>query len=214
MAGHERRQAARVLQRLLTIVAAAGALAAPATAHVTVWPRDAAAKAFQAFTVRVPTERDSATTSVRLEFPAGLKGIRFMPKPGWKYEVEREAGGSIVGVSWSGGKVGRDEFEEFHFTARMPDEPTTLTFVSHQTYEDGEVVHWADPEGSRPAPKVQVTAAHAGASAAAADHGAQSSSEPAAGARSPAPVGWLSWVTLLIAVAALITALRPSRRAA
>jgi uncharacterized protein YcnI len=181
-------------------------LAAPAAAHVTVWPQEVPAKGFQAFSVRVPTERDFATVSVRLEFPAGLKGIRFMPKPGWKYEVEREAAGGIVGVTWSGGKIGRDEFDEFHFTARMPDEPTTLTFVAHQTYEDGDVVDWAEPEGSRqPAARVRVAPKQA-ASAAAAEHG-EAAGAPAAEGRAGGPPTWLGWVNLLIAAAALLAAL-------
>jgi uncharacterized protein YcnI len=187
--------------------------AATAMAHVTVWPREAPAKGFQVFSVRVPTEREAATVSVRLEFPAGLKSVRFMPKPGWKYEIEREAGGGIVGVTWSGGRIGRDEFDEFHFTARMPDEPTRLTFVAHQTYEDGEVVHWADPEGSRPAAKVEVTGERPGASAASADHGAAPPADTQATARPAAPLPWTNWAALLISVVALALALRPRRSA-
>jgi uncharacterized protein YcnI len=199
--------------RVFGCAAITAVLAAPLAAHVTVWPREVPAKGFQVFSVRVPTEREAATVSVRLEFPAGLKGIRFMPKPGWKYEIERDAGGGIVGVSWSGGRIGRDEFDEFHFTARMPDDATTLTFVAHQTYDDGEIVHWADPEGSRPASKVQVTAARPGASAAAAEHGAQPRSEPTAAAGPATAAPWMTWATPLIAVAALVLALRPRRPA-
>jgi uncharacterized protein YcnI len=193
--------------------AAATLLAAPAVAHVTVWPQEVSARGFHAFTVRVPTERESATVSVRMEFPGGLKGIRFMPKPGWKYEVEREAAGGIAGVTWSGGKIGRDEFDEFHFTARMPEEPTTLSFVAHQTYEDGEIVDWAEPEGSkRPAARVRVGPPKQGASGAAADHGAQAPGAPAAEGRAAGPPAWMGWVNLLIAVAALLVAL--TRRSA
>src|SRR5262245_16951174 len=202
------------LQRTLLFVSAVAA-AVPAAAHVTVWPREAPAKGFAAFAVRVPTERESATIAVRVEFPAGLKGIRFQPKPGWKYEIERDAAGNIVGVTWSGGKVGRDELEGFYFTARMRDERRKLTVLAHQTYEDGEIVNWVDPEGSRPASKVEVVAARAGSSPAAADHGVPTVAAGAGGeSRVATPMAWMNWVTLLIAVVALVAALRPSRRSA
>lgn len=204
----------RSVPKRAPLCAAALAVALPAAAHVTVWPRDAPAKSFSAFAVRVPTERESATVSVRVEFPASLKGIRFQPKPGWKYEIERDAAGAIVGVTWSGGRIGRDEFEEFHFTARMPDDPTTLSFLAHQTYEDGEVVNWVEPEGSHPASKVQVLPARAGGTAAAADHGAQPPAAAVGETSVATPMAWMNWVTLLIAVVALVAALRPSRRSA
>jgi uncharacterized protein YcnI len=208
---------------LLTAAAAFQAvlLAAPAAAHVSVWPREAAAGGHQAFTVRVPTERDSPTVSVRLELPKSFKSVRFQPKAGWRYEVERDAAGAVVGVTWSGSRIGRDEYEEFHFVARMPDEPTTLTLPAHQKYEDGEMVDWVEAEGAkRPAARVQVTPSKARRSSAASEHmeqapGGQPSAGPPEGAARPggAP-GWVAWAALLVAGAALVLSLRPGRRPA
>ncbi len=216
------------MRRRLLLTAAAGfqaaLLAAPASAHVSVWPKEAAAKGYQAFTVRVPTEKDSPTLSVRLELPASFKGVRFQPKPGWKYEVERDAAGAIVGVTWSGGRIARDEYEEFHFVARTPDEPTTLTLPAHQKYEDGETVDWVEAEGAkRPAARVQITPARARGSSAASEHMGQAPAGPAAAAHAPAPAdgggrsgspGWVAWAGLFVAVAALVLAMRPARRSA
>ncbi|MGH9886617.1 MAG: YcnI family protein [bacterium] len=210
-------------QRLVLTAAAslqAAMLATPAAAHVSVWPKEAAARGYQAFTVRVPTERDSPTVSVRVELPAVFKGVRFQPKPGWTYEIERDAAGVAVGVTWSGSRIGRDEYEEFHFVARMPDEPTTLVLPAHQKYEDGEIVDWVEGEGAkRPAARVQVTEARAGRSSASSEHMGQALADPATAGQSPAgstgrsggTQGWVAWGGLLVAVTALVLALRPSR---
>jgi uncharacterized protein YcnI len=196
-------------------------LAAPAAAHVSVWPREAAAGGYQAFTVRVPTERDSPTVSVRVELPNSFKSVRFQPKTGWKYEVERDAAGAVVGVTWSGGRIGRDEYEEFHFVARLSDEPTTLTLPAPQKYAEGELVAWVAAAGAtRPAARVQVTPAKARGSSAAAEHMAQapggqpSAEPPEGGARPGGAPGWVAWAALLVAGAALVLSLRPGRRPA
>ena len=72
-------------------------------AHVTVQPREVAAKSSQEFLVRVPTEKDQPTTSVRIVFPEGFEVLRVRPTSGWKNEFERDAAGRITGITWSGG---------------------------------------------------------------------------------------------------------------
>ena len=156
-------------QRWLTFLALLGALLAVgvASAHVTVNPRVVAANSFAAFTVRVPTERDVPTTGVRIEFPAELTVSRFQPKPGWQREVEKNQAGAITAVSWSGGQIAPDEYDEFSFQARTPAEAGTLVFKAYQTYAGGETVAWIDgEEGEAPAPVVEVEAAASTAQAA------------------------------------------------
>ncbi|HEU4481301.1 MAG TPA: YcnI family protein [Actinomycetota bacterium] len=145
------------------------ALAAPAAAHVTVQPNEATKGSFSRFVVRVPNERDDArTTKVTLELPP-LASVSFQPKDGWKRTVEMveldeplEAFGNeiteVVGsVTWSGGSIAPGEFDEFGFSALMPDETTTLEFPAHQTYSSGEVVDWVEEaEGEAPAARVSV----------------------------------------------------------
>ena len=63
----------------------------------------------------------------------------------------------VVGtVTWSGGEVGPGEFTEFGFSARTPDQPTTLEFPAIQTYDSGEVIRWIGlPDSEEPAALVR-----------------------------------------------------------
>ena len=156
---------------LIAALGAAGVLvlAAPALAHVTVQPNEALVGAFSRFVVRVPNERDDAgTTKVTVELPP-LAFVSFEPKDGWKRTTETvefdepvEAFGEEItegvgSVTWSGGEIGPGEFDEFGFSARMPDGETELTFNAIQTYSNGEVVEWTGaPDSDEPAALVNV----------------------------------------------------------
>lgn len=154
------------------VAAAAAALwavlgAAPALAHVTVQPTEAPVGSFFRFSVRVPTEREDASTiKVELRLPP-LAFVSFQDRPGWDRKVEMveldeplEVFGEEVtevpgSVTWSGGKIQPHEFEEFGFSARVPDEQTTLEFPAIQTYDSGEVVRWiGPPDSDEPAARV------------------------------------------------------------
>jgi uncharacterized protein YcnI len=143
--------------------------ASPALAHVTVQPNESTPGAFARFVVRVPNERpDASTTKVEVEFP-DLFFVSFMDVPGWTRTVEMreldepaevfgEEVTEVVGtVTWSGGEVQPGEFMEFGFSARMPEETTTLEFPAIQTYDSGEVVRWiGPPDAEEPAARVHV----------------------------------------------------------
>jgi uncharacterized protein YcnI len=145
------------------------ALAAPAFAHVTVQPDESTPGAFARFVVRVPNERpDASTTKVEVELP-DLFFVSFMDVPGWTRNIEMreldqpaevfgEEVTEVVGtVTWEGGAIEPGEFTEFGFSARMPEEPTTLEFPAIQTYDSGEVVRWIGPADSEePAARVHV----------------------------------------------------------
>ena len=46
-------------------------------------------------------------------------------------------------MTWSGGKVAPDQFDEFKIIAHVPNKPgTELVFPAVQTYADGTAVHW------------------------------------------------------------------------
>lgn len=148
----------------------------PAAAHVTVQPDQAATGSFARFGVRVPTERDAAATvKVEVQLPEELVAVSFQPAPGWRRTVERkprtapvEVFGEqvtdyIASVTWEGGRIEPGEFEEFGFSARTPAGPTTLTFPSLQTYDNGEVVRWTGPEDAeQPAARVRTFALDGG----------------------------------------------------
>jgi uncharacterized protein YcnI len=150
--------------RRLIIVGTASVLtlaaAGPAFAHVTVQPEEGVVGSFSRFVVRVPNERDNASTvKVEVEFPP-LAFVSFMDLAGWERSVEmrtldeplevfgeeiREAVGT---VTWEGGEIQPGEFQEFGFSARLPDQASTLEFPALQTYSSGEVVRWIGPPDS------------------------------------------------------------------
>jgi uncharacterized protein YcnI len=141
---------------LLVVLVAAG----PAFAHVTVQPTEGVVGSFSRFVVRVPTERDDASTiRIEVQFPP-LASVSFQDVPGWERTVEmqtldeplevfgEEVTEAVGTVTWEGGEIGPGEFQEFGFSALMPEEETTLEFAAIQTYDSGEVVRWIGPEDS------------------------------------------------------------------
>lgn len=151
-------------RRITLALAGAAALVLvtqPAFAHVTVQPNEAVAGSFARFVVRVPNERDDAgTTKIEVQLPESLVFVSFQPKPGWTRTSEtrqrsepvevfgEEVTKYVATVTWEGGRIEPGEFEEFGFSARVPEAPTTLEFPAIQTYSSGEEVRWIGPEDS------------------------------------------------------------------
>jgi uncharacterized protein YcnI len=157
-------------------VAAAAALALPAaaSAHVTLQPQSAPAGSYAVFDVRVPNERDdSATTKVEVKLPPGFVSASWQPVPGWRATVEMERlarpletengplSEQVSTVTWSGGTIPPGAFQDFPISVKLPDRAgETLTFKAVQTYANGEVVRWIGaPDADEPAPQVTLTAA-------------------------------------------------------
>jgi YD repeat-containing protein len=155
------------LRAVLMMTLVAGA-ATEAAAHVTVLPKEVPAKGLQEFFIRVPTEKDQPTTSVRIVLPEGFELLRVRPTAGWKYEFERDANDRVTAVTWSGGQIGRTEYEVFTFMARAQN-PGTYKLDAYQTYGKSDVVAWINAAEPRPAPQVKVVAAVASAATPAAD---------------------------------------------
>lgn len=145
-------------------------LTTPAFAHVTIQPDEAPTGEFFRFVVRVPNEREETdTTKVKVDFPDNLIFVSFQPKAGWKHEVTMkkldepiEAFGAKIDevvdtVTWSGGSIAPNQFDEFGFSAKVPDDPSELEFAAFQTYSSGEIVEWTGPPDSEePAALVNV----------------------------------------------------------
>jgi uncharacterized protein YcnI len=133
-----------------------------ASAHVTVQPTEVPAGSYQVFTVRVPTEKEIATTSVKLAIPNGVSVSRIEPKPEWTYEIEKNADNKFVSVTWkaTGKGLGATEFGEFRVQGKVADDAKELVWKAYQTYSDGEVVEWTGaPDADKPASVTAVTAA-------------------------------------------------------
>ena len=147
-------------------LAAALALPAAASAHVTLQPTTAPAGGFTRLDVRVPNERDDAgTVKVAVQLPEPAEFISYEPRPGWKVTMKRD-GDRVSQVTWTGdgkqGIVRPGQFVDFGLSLQMPEGSAgdTLTYKAVQTYDSGEIVRWIGPEGSdTPAPIVTLAGA-------------------------------------------------------
>ena len=158
---------------------AAVAIAAPAAqAHVTLNPRSVTANSFGRLDVRVPNERDDASTkSLVLYFPSGFYSASYKRVWGWTAKVSMRklatpvpsADGDITEevakITWrattKSNWIAPGSFEEFGLSMRIPNKPNaSLFFPARQTYSGGEVVNWSGAAGSEtPAPTINVVAA-------------------------------------------------------
>ncbi|HZG15797.1 MAG TPA: YcnI family protein [Candidatus Bathyarchaeia archaeon] len=122
--------------------------------HVSVYPKETTANAYEKYTVRVPVEKAVSTTAVRLDFPVGVKVSTVMPVAGWSYEFAKDTEGRFTGITWkaAGEGIKPNEFMEFSFVGKNPAQTTSLSWKAYQTYADGSVVEWTGaPESDNPA---------------------------------------------------------------
>ncbi|WP_421861006.1 YcnI family protein [Parvibaculum sp.] len=130
------------------------ALALPAAAHVVLDGPMASAGAYYKAVFRVPHGCDgSATTAVSVRIPEGAISVKPQPKPGWTVKTEtapyaqtyeihgKEVSEGVVEVTWDGGPLPDDMFDEFALTMKLPDDKETmmLFFPVAQTCEDGAI---------------------------------------------------------------------------
>ncbi|MEX0840628.1 MAG: YcnI family protein [Parvibaculum sp.] len=166
------------MKRSILIVALTVALAAPAAAHVTLETGEARAGGYYKAVFRVPHGCDgAATTRVSIRIPEGVISVKPQPKPGWtettriaKYAGTYENHGKpltegVVEVTWEGGPLADDRFDEFAFQAKLPDDPEImmLFFPVAQTCTTGAIawdqlpVPGADPHSlPHPAPSLRL----------------------------------------------------------
>ena len=173
-----------MLRTVLAVAVATLAIPAAAQAHVTLQPNTAAAGAFTRLDVRVPNERDDASTAkVQVQFPDGFASASYEPVAGWNVKVDTgtlatpiqtddgEITEGVTGITWTAeddaAAIPPGGFRDFGISVQIPGKAgDKLTFKALQTYTGGEVVRWIGAEGSdNPAPIVTVIAATEG------DHG-------------------------------------------
>ena len=189
---------------------------------MTLQPRTAAAGGFTRLDVRVPTERDDASTvKVELQFPDGFASASYEPVPGWTVKTTKrtlarpiktddgELTEGIDTITWTADReqagIPPGAFQDFGLSLRIPGKAgDELTFKALQTYSGGEVVRWIGSEGSdHPAPIVSVTE-----SAADAPTAGHEQATPAPTAAASAPSGddgdGLAIVALIVGALGLI----------
>lgn len=137
--------------KLLTTLTLLVALPTVAAAHVGVRPRESKPGAEERYTVRVPTEGNVATTSVRLEIPDGVTVIEVEKASGESFEAEKK-GDRIVAIIWKR-NIPPKESAEFFFRARNPQSGSEIAWKAHQHFADGTHTAWVEPAGGkRPGP--------------------------------------------------------------
>jgi uncharacterized protein len=182
---------------LATGVALTLALPAAASAHVTLQPNTAEAGTYTRLNVRVPNERDDASTNkVEVQFPDGFAAASYEPATGWDVKVTKkklatpiqtddgEITEGVDTITWTAKSdddaIPPGAFMDFGLSVQIPGKAgDKLTFKALQTYTSGEVVRWIGAEGSdNPAPIVSVTGT---------DTSAVATASPARANPAPAP---------------------------
>jgi uncharacterized protein YcnI len=175
------------MPRKLTGAALSGALLiAPhlAAAHVYLETAEAPANRSYKAVLRVPHGCDgNPTTALRVQIPEGVIAVKPMPKPGWQvatvkdkyaraYEYfDSELTEGVKEISWSGGELPDDFYDEFVFVGRLTDFPpgTVLHFPTVQDCAGG-VHRWIEIPGAgqdpdeleEPAPQLTIVEEPAG----------------------------------------------------
>jgi copper(I)-binding protein/uncharacterized protein YcnI len=147
-----------------------------AHAHVTLADPRAAPGAYYVSFFRIGHGcAGSATTALRVELPEAITAARPQPKPGWTVEIEhaplslpvKGEGGKMLtervkAITWRGGPLPDDQWDQFGISAKLPDQPGKLYFPAIQTCEVGEArwveVPAADKPGrlAHPAPSLEI----------------------------------------------------------
>jgi uncharacterized protein YcnI len=146
----------RLLFGMSGVLSAMLAVSTPAWAHVVVSPEVVTAGDYETLTLSVPTEKEIPTTKIRVEVPEGFLLSGVQPVPGWEHAFQ-EDGGVVRAVTFSGGEIRSQEFQQFLLQAQAPDKPGEYPWKAIQTYEDGSVVEWTGPPDSEePASVIEV----------------------------------------------------------
>lgn len=123
---------------LLAGAAALGLIVShPALAHVSADPAEAQPGSYLRTALRVPHGCDGQpTTAIRVAIPDSIVSARAQAKPGWQVQSETRKlaqpvalghgrrGESITSaITWSGGSLPNDQFDEFGLVLKLPDAP-------------------------------------------------------------------------------------------
>ena len=139
----------------LHIIGIAG-LTTAASAHVTISPQQSAPGAREKYELRVPNERKSATITVEIRFPAGMRVTAVEQKPGWHAEAFRDASGNLTGVRWIG-NLPPEQFTEFGVLGQNSATGGELVFTATQAFADGTKIEWSGATDSKtPAARVRL----------------------------------------------------------
>jgi uncharacterized protein YcnI len=141
-------------------------VAGPASAHVSVDPKEATQGGYTKLTFRVPNEKDAAdTVKVEINLPADkpIASISTKPLDGWTVQADRtkldkpiksddgEITEAVTKITWTaaaGAAIKPGQFQEFDVSAGPLPETDKIVFKALQTYSDGDIVRWIEEPGS------------------------------------------------------------------
>ncbi|MGN6149445.1 MAG: YcnI family copper-binding membrane protein [Rhizomicrobium sp.] len=154
------------MRNRIPAIAAGFVLAATsASAHVVLTQTSAKGGSSAVAAFRVTHGCDGApTTALRIAIPESVVSARPQPKPGWTLSLDRN-GDRVTAITWSGGTLPSDEFDEFSVLLKLPKDAGPLVFPATQTCGKG-VEQWNEiPQAGQnphalknPAPVLTVTA--------------------------------------------------------
>ena len=155
------------------------AIAATASAHVTVSPTSLPQGSTAELTFKVPNEESKANTvKIQLQIPTQypIAQVLAKPVPGWTIAehtvtlakpLTTDDGTfttAVDEIDWTGGSIPPGEYQDFQISVDpLPTDTTQLVFKAVQTYSDGDVVRWidlstsSDPDPEHPAPVLTLT---------------------------------------------------------
>lgn len=176
-----RRNVTRVGAGAVIALAATFALPGIASAHVSIQPGTVEGGEGAVIAVRVPNERDDAsTTQLRLVLPADnpIGSVRTTEMPGWKATTAtrklatpidvfgRKVDTVVSQVTWTstdGVGIRPGQYKDFNLSLGPLPESGELVFSAVQTYSGGQTVSWNEvsadktTEPEHPAPVLQLT---------------------------------------------------------
>ncbi len=121
--------------------------ASSAFAHITLEQKSAEAGSYYKAVFRVGHGCEKApTTTLTVFMPPGVQGANPMPKPGWTLELAKpgEGKGAPTQISWRGGSLPSEYYDEFAMRLQLPEQPGPMWFRVLQQCEGGASVDWAE----------------------------------------------------------------------
>jgi uncharacterized protein YcnI len=122
-----------------------------ASAHVTVNPQSSSTGAWETYTVKVPVEKDIATTKFTLKMPSGVQFMSYQPASGWKFSSEKNSKDEVTSITFEATDQGimPGQFQQFVYVAKNPDKEEKAAWDAYQYYKDGSIVEWTGAEGDK-----------------------------------------------------------------
>jgi uncharacterized protein YcnI len=110
--------------------------------HADIVPRQSIAKQWETYTLRVPTETAAATVKLQVTVPTAFEIEMVGHRQDWHIDTVRDERGLIREMTWSGGRVPTQTFDELKFMARNPGKTELYHWDVTQFYENGESATW------------------------------------------------------------------------